>query len=104
MLLSIILAAVAAAPSSAPTSQRPWKASDFSAITFIDDVQISPSGTAVLIDVGRPIFSTDEFSSGYRALALPSGASKMMPHDLAGPRWSPDGTSIAWIRCLSPTR
>lgn len=94
MFASILLAAVTAAP---------WKGSDFGAISFIDDVQIAPNGNAVLIDVGRPNLSTDEFSSRYRAISLPSGSSKAMPSGLTGPRWSPDGTTIAWARADEKT-
>lgn len=80
-----------------------WKASDFSAISFIDDVQIAPDGNVALIDVGRPDLTANEFSSGYRAIVLSSGASKTMPSDLTGPRWSPDGRTIAWARADDKT-
>ena len=86
-MLSLILAATVA-----------WKASDFGLISFMDDVQIAPSGNVALIDVGHPDFSTDQFSSAYRAITISNGASKAMPPDLGSPRWSPDGTAIAWTR------
>lgn len=91
MLAPLVLATIA------------WKASDFSAISFIDDVQIAPDGNVALIDVGHPDLKTNEFSSGYRAIVLSSGASKTMPSDLTGPRWSPDGRTIAWARADDKT-
>ena len=98
MLFSIVLAAATAAPPAASSAPRPWKASDIGAVGFIDDVQIAPDGKTALVDTGRPDLATDSFASGYRSIDLSSGASKKMPEGLGQPRWSPDGTLIAWIR------
>jgi dipeptidyl aminopeptidase/acylaminoacyl peptidase len=102
-VLSILLAAALAAAPAPQSSPRPWKGSDAGAFSFIDDVQIAPSGDAALIDAGRPDLSTDEFASSYLAVDLASGASRAMPRDLSGPRWSPDGKTIAWARADDKT-
>lgn len=92
--------ALATAPVTGPLEAHlaPWRISDFGTVRYIDDVQLAPSGKVVLIDVGRPDFSSDTFSTRYRFITLATKRERLMPADLVSPRWSPDGSAIGWQR------
>lgn len=91
------LATAFALPSSAATAGRPWTVEDVPAVEFIDDVRISPDGAYALIDVGLGNVAKNTFASDYRLVRLDTGAMVTMPPSLSQPRWSPNGSRIAWL-------
>ncbi len=82
-------------------SARPWTLLDMANATGMDDVQLAPSGSDALIDVIRADLKANTFATGYQLISLASGVRTEIRPSLAHPRWSPNGTSIAWIDTAS---
>ncbi|MGA8534843.1 MAG: S9 family peptidase [Candidatus Tumulicola sp.] len=77
---------------------RPWALTDFGSVAFIDDVQISPNGTVVLVAFTKANLAKDSWDTEYDAVRLEDGTRTKLPIEAEHPRWSPDGASIAWLK------
>ena len=89
--------ALALGATSVAAVARPWTLVDAVTTPFMDDVQISPDARTALVEIDRTDITHNAFLTEYRAVAVASGASALMPEDLNRPRWSPDSKSIAWL-------
>lgn len=93
------LAAALATPArTAAADGRPWTLTDAVQVEAIDDVQISPDGSAALIAVTRADVARNAFARVYQLVDLASGKTTALPERLQNPRWSPGGTAIAWLQ------
>ena len=96
LIPALLAAAAVAAPLAAPA--RPWTLSDGATTKFIDDVRISPDGTRALIDVATADAQSNTFAETASLVSLSDGTLAAMPAGLHSPRWSPSGSTIAWLR------
>jgi len=92
------LAAAVIAARTAAAQGRPWTLGDAVQVESIDDVQIAPDGSVALIAVSRADLTRNEFMRVYQLVDLASGKLTALPGRLQNPRWSPGGTSIAWLQ------
>ncbi len=77
---------------------RPWTIQDAVSVETMNDVQLSPDGAYALVGLARADAAANTFATGYQRIAINGGRSLTMPSNLCGPRWRPDGTTIAWLR------
>jgi dipeptidyl aminopeptidase/acylaminoacyl peptidase len=96
LIPALLAAAAVAAPLAAHA--RAWTLNDTTTTKFIDDVRISPDGTHALIDVATADAKTNTFAETESLVTLSDGTIAPMPAGLHSPRWSPGGSTIAWLR------
>jgi dipeptidyl aminopeptidase/acylaminoacyl peptidase len=77
---------------------RPWRLADiFSpSLPRIPDVRISPDGTHALAMISFADMGANVFTGSYRLVDVADGTWRPMPAGAFHPRWSPDGSTIAW--------
>ena len=84
------------AASCAPSFQL----SDLQKIVSLGDPQISPDGRRIAVIVSTPDFKTDKSQQEIDLVDVASGTRRALTwkrEDLSSPRWSPDGTRLAFI-------
>jgi dipeptidyl aminopeptidase/acylaminoacyl peptidase len=97
--LVMIAAASAAARSDAPQARRPFELDDAYRVAGVSNPQITPDGTRVLITVRTADRANDRWTRRLDLIRLPGGEHSTIPteHGFAAPRWSPDGTRVAYL-------
>src|ERR1700719_120497 len=97
-LAVILISMVAAAPLAARA--RPFALDDLKRLVDIQEPQISPDGSGVAVVVIRPDFSADTYDTTLELVDIATHSRRPLTHGRDGigfPRWSPDGTRIAFI-------
>jgi dipeptidyl aminopeptidase/acylaminoacyl peptidase len=82
------------------TPAKPFSFADLQHLRFVSDVQISPSGRAIVYSV----YSIDLQNDGYERtfwvtqLSGTRAHPVVLPQHISGPSWSPDGQTLAVVR------
>jgi dipeptidyl aminopeptidase/acylaminoacyl peptidase len=99
LLRAVFAALVFLSSSELSVAARPWRLTDMFSPSFpwISDVQIAPDGTHVLAKVSFADLQTNTFTGSYRLVDIKDGTWQPMSAHAVHPRWSPSGSTIAWI-------
>jgi dipeptidyl aminopeptidase/acylaminoacyl peptidase len=92
------LAAIACT-TSALAAGRPITPADLLAMARVSDPQSSPDGTRVLYTVAKPDMNANRVARDVLMVSLATGETRNLTNNghESGARWSPDGTSIAFL-------
>jgi dipeptidyl aminopeptidase/acylaminoacyl peptidase len=91
----------------AAASTPVFQLSDLQRIVSLGDPQISPDGKAIAVIVSTPDWATDKARKEIDLVAVADGARRtLVSHreNLSSPRWSPDGTRLAFLAKDPSTR
>jgi dipeptidyl aminopeptidase/acylaminoacyl peptidase len=94
---SIVAALVVPA---AAIADEPWSPADRLRIVNVTDPQVSPDGRSVAVLVARANAKENRYDTDMVMVDVASGAQRTLTFErrgLASPRWSPDGTHIAFL-------
>ncbi|MBU6477656.1 MAG: PD40 domain-containing protein, partial [Xanthomonadaceae bacterium] len=78
----------------------PFRLDDLQKLVKLSDPQLSPDGKSVAIVASTPVWKTDKHDTRIDVVDVASGAKRALTHDREGvssPRWSPDGTRLAFL-------
>jgi dipeptidyl aminopeptidase/acylaminoacyl peptidase len=93
----LLFATAAFAANAAPT---PFQLADLKRLVSLHDVRISPDGTQVAVVVSTPDWKTDKPQLEIDLVDVASGARRALTWKRTGlaiPKWSPDGTRLAFL-------
>ncbi|HKW44958.1 MAG TPA: hypothetical protein VJN22_04815, partial [Candidatus Eremiobacteraceae bacterium] len=79
---------------------RPFILNDLKTLVDIQEPQISPDGSGIAVVVIRPNFASDTYDTTLELIDIAKHSRRALTHGRDGigfPRWSPDGTRIAFI-------
>ena len=85
---------------SARAAGRDFKLSDLRSLIGLSDPQVSPDGREIAVTVSTPDWKTDKASHEIDLIDVATGARRPLTRyrtDISSPRWSPDGTRLAFI-------
>ena len=95
-----LLALTAVAPQATAQTRQPIGLDSFLALKSVGDPQLSPDGATVAFTVASPSLSDNRNVSRIWLVPTAGGAARPFsggPGTDVAPRWSPDGTSLAFI-------
>ena len=78
----------------------PFRLDDLQRLVKLSDPQLSPDGRSVAVMVITPVWKTDKHDTRIDIVDVASGAQRAVTHDredVSSPRWSPDGTRLAFL-------
>jgi len=78
----------------------PFQLDDLQKLVKLSDPQLSPDGKSVAIVASTPIWKTDKHDTRIDVVDAASGAKRALTRDredVSSPRWSPDGTRLAFL-------
>ncbi len=78
---------------------RPFTLDDYARLVSVSDPEISPDGRSIVAVVGRSDYTKDQTHTELVLIDVASGAQRVLTlgrDDVASPRWSPDGTQLAF--------
>jgi dipeptidyl aminopeptidase/acylaminoacyl peptidase len=94
-------------PTLADTSAPAFQLSDLQKIVTLNDPQISPDGKRIAVVVSTPDFKTNESQQEIDLVDVASGTRRALTwkrKEISSPRWSPDGTRLAFIAMDAQTK
>lgn len=95
-----ICCALSLSPAAYAASGQSFKLDDLRKLAHLSEPQISPDGRHVAVIVSTPDWKTDKSLQEIELVDVASGAMRPLTwkrEDLASPRWSPDGTRLAFV-------
>ena len=99
--LALSICCVLASPLVAHAADKPdFQLTDLRRIVSLADAQISPDGKQVAVVVGTPDWKSDKKQLELDVVDVATGAHRALTwkrSDVASPKWSPDGTRLAFI-------
>jgi dipeptidyl aminopeptidase/acylaminoacyl peptidase len=96
VVLAVLLVGVPSWSMAAP----PFRLDDLQRLVRVSDPQLSPDGRQVAVVVATPVWKTDKRDTRIDIVEVASGARRTLTHDredVSSPRWSPDGTRLAFL-------
>lgn len=96
----VVLVALAGCVSLAAVAATPFQLDDLQKLVRVSDPQLSPDGNQVAIVVMTPVWKTDKRATEIDVVDVATGARRALTHDREGvssPRWSPDGSRLAFL-------
>ncbi|HET9819015.1 MAG TPA: S9 family peptidase [Rhodanobacteraceae bacterium] len=104
--LLLVVVALVGAPMLA-SAATPFQLDDLQKLVRLSDPQLSPDGRSVAVVVTTPVWKTDKHDTELDIVDVASGARRALTHDredVSSPRWSRDGTRLAFLAKDAKTR
>jgi len=86
--------------STAGAAEHDFKLADLRNLVSLSDPQVSPDGREIAVVVSTPDWKTDKSKHEIDLVDIATGARRPLTRyrtDVSSPRWSPDGTRLAFI-------
>jgi len=96
----IVLTALLIGTPLSSMAATPFQLDDLQKLVRLSDPQLSPDAKSVALVVSAPVWKTDKHDTRIDVVDVASGAERSLTHDREGvssPRWSPDGTRLAFL-------
>ena len=84
----------------AAAAANAFQLEDLQKLVRLSDPQISPDGRQVAVVSSTPVWKTDKNTVTIELVDVATGAMRTLTHDredVSSPRWSPDGTHLAFL-------
>jgi dipeptidyl aminopeptidase/acylaminoacyl peptidase len=96
----VVLATLVAGMPLASVAATPFRLDDLQKLVRLSDPQLSPDGKSVAVVASTPVWKTDKRDTEIDLVAVADGARRVLTRDredVSSPRWSPDGTRLAFL-------